>query len=85
MSVETEDIKFRTAFMGYQKSDVDAYVTRVKIELEEQEKVGDEDETVCNAEAVGLEGRSPSAAADYSRCQTGRKNLADEGIWKTLL
>ena len=34
MSVETEDIKFRTAFMGYQKSDVDAYVTRVKIELE---------------------------------------------------
>ena len=38
MSVETEDIKFRTAFMGYQKSDVDAYVTRVKIELEEQEK-----------------------------------------------
>ena len=38
MSVETEDIKFRTAFMGYQKTDVDAYVTRVKIELEEQEK-----------------------------------------------
>lgn len=38
MNVETEDIKFRTAFMGYQKSDVDAYVTRVKIELEEQEK-----------------------------------------------
>ena len=38
MSVETEDIKFRTAFMGYQKSDVDAYVTRLKIELEEQEK-----------------------------------------------
>ena len=38
MSVETEDIKFRTAFMGYQKSDVVAYVTRVKIELEEQEK-----------------------------------------------
>lgn len=38
MSVETEDIKFRTAFMGYQKSDVDAYVTRVKIEVEEQEK-----------------------------------------------
>ena len=38
MSVETEDIKFRTAFMGYQKSDVDDYVTRVKIELEEQEK-----------------------------------------------
>ena len=38
MGVETEDIKFRTAFMGYQKSDVDAYVTRVKIELEEQEK-----------------------------------------------
>ena len=38
MSVETEDIKFRTAFMGYQKSDVDTYVTRVKIELEEQEK-----------------------------------------------
>ena len=38
MSVETEDIKFRTAFMGYQKSDVDAYVTQVKIELEEQEK-----------------------------------------------
>lgn len=38
MSLETEDIKFRTAFMGYQKSDVDAYVTRVKIELEEQEK-----------------------------------------------
>ena len=38
MSVETEDIKFRTAFMGYQKSDVDAYVTRVKIELEEQKK-----------------------------------------------
>ena len=38
MSVETEDIKFRTVFMGYQKSDVDAYVTRVKIELEEQEK-----------------------------------------------
>ena len=38
MSVETEYIKFRTAFMGYQKSDVDAYVTRVKIELEEQEK-----------------------------------------------
>lgn len=38
MSVETEDIKFRTAFMGYQKSDVDAYVTRVKIELEKQEK-----------------------------------------------
>ncbi len=38
MSLETEDIKFRTVFMGYQKSDVDAYVTRVKIELEEQEK-----------------------------------------------
>ena len=38
MSAVTEDIKFRTAFMGYQKSDVDAYVTRVKIELEEQEK-----------------------------------------------
>ena len=38
MNVETENIKFRTAFMGYQKSDVDAYVTRVKIELEEQEK-----------------------------------------------
>ena len=38
MSAETEDIKFRTAFMGYQKSDVDAYVTRIKIELEEQEK-----------------------------------------------
>ena len=38
MSLETEDIKFRTVFMGYQKSYVDAYVTRVKIELEEQEK-----------------------------------------------
>ena len=38
MNVETEDIKFRTAFMGYQKSEVDAYVTRVKIEFEEQEK-----------------------------------------------
>ena len=38
MNVETENIKFRTAFMGYQKSDVDAYVTRVKIEFEEQEK-----------------------------------------------
>lgn len=38
MSVETEDIKFRTAFMGYQKSEVDAYVTRVKIEFEEHEK-----------------------------------------------
>ena len=38
MSVETEDMKFRTAFMGYQKSDVDAYVTRIKIELEDQEK-----------------------------------------------
>ena len=38
MSAVTEDIKFRTAFMGYQKSDVDAYVTRIKIELEEQEK-----------------------------------------------
>ena len=38
MSVETEDIKFRTAFMGYQKSEVEAYVTRVKIEFEEQEK-----------------------------------------------
>ena len=38
MSLETEDIKFRSVFMGYQKSDVDAYVTRVKIELEEQEK-----------------------------------------------
>ena len=38
MSVETEEIKFRTAFMGYQKSDVDAYVTRIRIELEDQEK-----------------------------------------------
>ena len=38
MNVETENIKFRTAFMGYQKSEVDAYVTRVKIEFEEQEK-----------------------------------------------
>ena len=38
MSVETEDIKFRTAFMGYQKSEVDAYVTRVKIEFGEHEK-----------------------------------------------
>ena len=38
MNVETEDIKFRTAFMGYQKSEVDTYVTRVKIEFEEQEK-----------------------------------------------
>ena len=38
MSLETEDIKFRTAFMGYQKSDVDVYVTRIKIELEEREK-----------------------------------------------
>ena len=38
MSAVTEDIKFRTAFIGYQKSDVDAYVTRIKIELEEQEK-----------------------------------------------
>ena len=38
MNVETEDIKFRTAFMGYQKSEVDAYVTRIKIEFEEQEK-----------------------------------------------
>ena len=38
MNVETENIKFRTAFMGYQKSEVDAYVTRIKIEFEEQEK-----------------------------------------------
>ena len=38
MSLETEEVKFRTGFMGYQKSDVDAYVTRIKIELEEQEK-----------------------------------------------
>ena len=38
MSLETEEVKFRTGFMGYQKSDVDAYVTRVKIELEDQEK-----------------------------------------------
>ena len=38
MSAVTEDIKFRTAFMGYQKSDVDVYVTRIKTELEEQEK-----------------------------------------------
>ena len=38
MNVETENIKFRTAFMGYQKSEVDAYVTRVKIEFEEHEK-----------------------------------------------
>lgn len=38
MSLETEEVKFRTGFMGYQKSDVDAYVTLVKIELEDQEK-----------------------------------------------
>ena len=38
MSLETEEVKFRTGFMGYQKSDVDAYVTRIKIELEDQEK-----------------------------------------------
>ena len=38
MSLETEEVKFGTGFMGYQKSDVDAYVTRVKIELEDQEK-----------------------------------------------
>ena len=38
MSAVTEDIKFRTAFMGYQKSDVDVYVTRIKTELEEREK-----------------------------------------------
>lgn len=38
MSLETEEVKFRTGFMGYQKSDVDTYVTRVKIELEDQEK-----------------------------------------------
>ena len=38
MNVETENIKFRTAFMGYQKSEVDAYVTRVKIEFGEHEK-----------------------------------------------
>ena len=38
MSLETEEVKFRTGFMGYQRSDVDAYVTRVKIELEDQEK-----------------------------------------------
>ena len=38
MNVETENIKFRTAFMGYQKSEVDAYVTRIKIEFEEHEK-----------------------------------------------
>ena len=38
MNVETENIKFRTSFMGYQKSEVDTYVTRVKIEFEEQEK-----------------------------------------------
>ena len=38
MSAATEDIKFRTAFMGYQKSDVDVYVTRIKTELEEREK-----------------------------------------------
>ena len=36
--METEETKFRTAFMGYQKYDVDAYVTRIKIELENQEK-----------------------------------------------
>ncbi len=38
MSLETEEVKFRTGFMGYQKSDVDTYVMRVKIELEDQEK-----------------------------------------------
>ena len=38
MSLETEEVKFRTGFMGYQKSDVDAYVTRIKIELEDQEE-----------------------------------------------
>ena len=38
MSLETEEVKFRTGFMGYQKSDVDAYVSRIKIELEDQEK-----------------------------------------------
>lgn len=38
MSLETEEVKFSTGFMGYQKSDVDAYVTRVKIELEDQKK-----------------------------------------------
>lgn len=38
MSAVTEDIKFRTAFMGYQKSDVDVYVTRIKTDLEEREK-----------------------------------------------
>lgn len=38
MSLETEEVKFRTGFMGYQKSDVDTYITRVKIELEDQEK-----------------------------------------------
>lgn len=38
MSLETEEVKFRTGFMGYQRSDVDAYVTRIKIELEDQEK-----------------------------------------------
>ena len=38
MSLETEEVKFRTGFMGYQKSDVDTYVTRIKIELEDQEK-----------------------------------------------
>lgn len=38
MNLEIEEVKFRTGFMGYQKSDVDAYVTRIKIELEDQEK-----------------------------------------------
>ena len=38
MSLEIDNVKFRTAFMGYQKADVDAYVSQVKTELEEQEE-----------------------------------------------
>lgn len=39
MSFETGDaVKFRTAIMGYQKADVDNYVSQVRAEIERQEQ-----------------------------------------------
>lgn len=38
----------------------------------------------CHAGACMLEGKRESEANDHKGCQTGGKNMVDEGVWEII-
>lgn len=75
MSLDTEDIRFRTGFMGYQKADVDAYMSRVKIEIEEQENQQKKLEEELKEQRTEIEDQQKHLDEFEKKCEDQQKQL----------